>query len=258
MGNTHNVNKLGRLLDIDLKATAQSFQQDSFDANEILGTLGKTTAASMACGLAAAPATTALIGLFGTASTGTAISSLSGAAATNATLAFLGGGSLAAGGGGMALGATVLGGITAAAFVLPAALIGSSVYAKKGEEMLTQATKYAAKVDVQIEKMKDAMSTMGDVSKQIKETQSVVGRLDKRANQEIEGVLNLLDRGLLHLLDRGPFTRENKNDLKDHYHTAYQICKAINKILNTPITNKDGSLNQESVRITIEYSERYL
>lgn len=41
---------------------------------------------------------------FGTASTGTAIASLSGAAATNAALAWLGGGPLAAGGGGMAAG----------------------------------------------------------------------------------------------------------------------------------------------------------
>ena len=41
---------------------------------------------------------------FGVASTGTAISTLSGAAATNAALAWLGGGSLVAGGGGMAAG----------------------------------------------------------------------------------------------------------------------------------------------------------
>lgn len=41
---------------------------------------------------------------FGVASTGTAISALSGAAATNAALAWLGGGALAAGGGGMAAG----------------------------------------------------------------------------------------------------------------------------------------------------------
>ena len=41
---------------------------------------------------------------FGVASTGTAISTLSGAAATNAALAWLGGGTLAAGGGGMAAG----------------------------------------------------------------------------------------------------------------------------------------------------------
>ena len=41
---------------------------------------------------------------FGVASTGTSISTLSGAAATNAALAWLGGGALAAGGGGMATG----------------------------------------------------------------------------------------------------------------------------------------------------------
>ena len=41
---------------------------------------------------------------FGVASTGTAISALSGAAATNAALAWLGGGALAVGGGGMAAG----------------------------------------------------------------------------------------------------------------------------------------------------------
>ena len=45
---------------------------------------------------------------FGVASTGTAISALSGAAATNAALAWLGGGALAAGGGGMAVGNALL------------------------------------------------------------------------------------------------------------------------------------------------------
>ena len=45
---------------------------------------------------------------FGVASTGTAISALSGAAATNAALAWLGGGVLTAGGGGMAAGKAIL------------------------------------------------------------------------------------------------------------------------------------------------------
>ena len=52
---------------------------------------------------------TALATTFGMASTGAAISSLSGAAATNAVLAWIGGGALAAGGGGVALGSTILG-----------------------------------------------------------------------------------------------------------------------------------------------------
>ena len=45
---------------------------------------------------------------FGTASTGTAISALSGAAASNAAIAWLGGGALATGGGGMAAGQALL------------------------------------------------------------------------------------------------------------------------------------------------------
>ncbi|MGN0298552.1 MAG: hypothetical protein ACI4C1_05130 [Lachnospiraceae bacterium] len=65
-------------------------------------------AVGAAGGFAAAGATTSAVMAWGTASTGTAIASLSGTAATNATLAALGGGALAAGGGGMALGATIL------------------------------------------------------------------------------------------------------------------------------------------------------
>lgn len=72
-------------------------------AGSALGTAG---------GFAAAGATSAAVSALGVASTGTAISGLSGAAATNATLAALGGGSLAAGGGGIALGTTILSGAT--------------------------------------------------------------------------------------------------------------------------------------------------
>jgi hypothetical protein len=58
-----------------------------------------------------------VVSLVGSASTGTAISSLSGVAASNATLAWFGGGSLAAGGAGMAGGFWVLGGIIAAPMI---------------------------------------------------------------------------------------------------------------------------------------------
>ena len=75
------------------------------------------------------------VGLLASASTGTAISALSGAAAKSATLAWLGGGSLAAGGFGMAGGTLVLGGIVAA----PALAITGLHLAGKGEKALTQA-----------------------------------------------------------------------------------------------------------------------
>ena len=59
---------------------------------------------------------------FASASTGTAISALHGVAATNATMAALGGGALAAGGGGMALGATMLNVATVGPGILAAGL----------------------------------------------------------------------------------------------------------------------------------------
>ena len=69
-------------------------------------------AAGIGVGVAvAALGPTAAMGIattFGVASTGTAISTLSGAAATNAALAWLGGGAVWAGGGGMVAGKTLL------------------------------------------------------------------------------------------------------------------------------------------------------
>lgn len=82
-------------------------------------------------GLATSLAGYGAVGVLGTASTGTAIGGLSGAAATNATLAWFGGGALSAGGGGVALGTTVLGGIVAAPLFFVAADFANTHYTKK-------------------------------------------------------------------------------------------------------------------------------
>lgn len=77
--------------------------------------------ASMAGGVAAAAVNAGLMALpsaiGATSGTGTAIASLGGAAAKNATLAYLGGGTVASGGGGMALGTLVTGGAVAVAAI---------------------------------------------------------------------------------------------------------------------------------------------
>ena len=77
-------------------------------------------------GAAAAFGAVGGVTLWGAASTGTAITTLAGAAASNATLAWLGGGSLAAGGFGMAGGAAMLGGIAAAPLLLVGGLFLNS------------------------------------------------------------------------------------------------------------------------------------
>lgn len=83
-------------------------QQDLQAARQSAAGAGTGFAAGAAVASMAPTAAMWVATTFGTASTGTAISTLSGAAATNATLAWLGGGALAAGGGGTAAGTALL------------------------------------------------------------------------------------------------------------------------------------------------------
>lgn len=94
---------------LNWKQQAEKIEADY--KNAVAKNAGKG-AAGVGVGVAvAALGPTAAMGVattFGVASTGTAISTLSGAAATNAALAWLGGGTLAAGGGGMVAGKALL------------------------------------------------------------------------------------------------------------------------------------------------------
>ncbi|MGP1560673.1 MAG: hypothetical protein ACTTIC_01125 [Helicobacteraceae bacterium] len=131
------------------KYNGQKIEEVSVAAAAVLGGLGGA-GAGVGAGFAAAGATTLTVGALGTASTGIAISSLSGAAATNATLAALGGGSLASGGGGMALGSAILGGATLGVGLLAGGIIldsaGSSVL-KKADKVWDQMLENEEKID---------------------------------------------------------------------------------------------------------------
>lgn len=119
----------------------EELKRVSVGASVLVGSLGGATA-GVAGGFAAAGITTSAVMALGTASTGTAIASLSGAAATNATLAVLGGGTIAAGGGGMALGSTILGASTLGVGLMVGGIIFSvtgSNLSKKADEAYYQA-----------------------------------------------------------------------------------------------------------------------
>ena len=107
--NMPNENKLEceklKKIRLDWKQQAEKIEKD-YKAASVKNT--GAGAAGIGAGVAVVTlGPTAAMGIattFGVASTGTAISSLSGAAATNAALAWLGGGALAAGGGGVTAG----------------------------------------------------------------------------------------------------------------------------------------------------------
>ena len=94
---------------------------------------------------------------FGTASTGTAIASLSGAAATNAALAWLGGGTLAAGGAGMAAGQAMLTLTGPVGWALGAASLAGSLLAinKSNKEIAQKTEESIRKIKGEIERIKE-------------------------------------------------------------------------------------------------------
>jgi hypothetical protein len=171
----------------------------------------------------------------GVASTGTLIGGLSGAAGLNATLAWLGGGSLVTGGGGMALGSLVLGGIT----VGPAVLIGGFVLAGEGEKALTKAREYEAEVNTAIAKIEAAKDFMQQVRRQITELQSVFECLNKSAILGLEELESL------------PSFDKNRDASK--FQKVALFVKALAEIMKTPVLDSEGQLNPVTATIQAKY-----
>lgn len=179
----------------------------------------------------------ALMGVsaFASASTGTAIAGLNGAAATNATLAWLGGGSLASGGGGMAAGQAVLGLVAAA----PAAFIGGITVAVVGSKQKTSAKSYAADVDIACENIRTATDLLPKISARITELSGVLRSLVDRADSAIE---------LLEGLSFDPDLHAS------HFAEALQLVRAIREVVNTPVLDEEsGELTDVSLKIVRKY-----
>jgi len=172
---------------------------------------------------------------FASASTGTAISGLSGAAATNATLTFLGGGSIASGGGGMATGAMVLGGITAGAFLAVGALTGGILLSAQGSRALTMATQYAAEVEKGISTLEKSWIIMDGISERVNELESLTLRLEKRALIKMK-----------HLREFIPDFDSNNLQHKKAFQETALLMKSISELANTPILDEDGCVTNDS------------
>jgi hypothetical protein len=124
----------------------EQWERSAFGAHHVL----TGAAQGLLAGSALSSALLGIAGTAGTASTGTAIATLSGAAATNATLAWLGGGALAAGGSGMALGTAVLGGVV----VGPALLVGGLVLGGEAARIKTRVKRQIARMAVAVAAMR--------------------------------------------------------------------------------------------------------
>ncbi|MGQ9483289.1 hypothetical protein [Chloroflexus sp.] len=124
-------------------------------------------------GTATAAMVYSTVGTLGVASTGTAISTLSGAAATNATLAWLGGGALAAGGGGMALGTAVLGGLVTGPALLTAGFLAQRTVA----QIKTKVERQIAEMEVAEEEMQNRIAEYRVIQTRIEEIETTIKQL---------------------------------------------------------------------------------
>lgn len=170
------------------KYDKEKLKEVSVGAGVLLGGAGGAAVGTLG-GFAAAGATTTAVMALGTASTGTAISTLSGVAATNATLAALGGGSLAVGGGGMALGSAVLGAATLGVGLLVGGVIfnatGSSL-SDKADEAWSQMKKAEKKIDEICEYLKELESTSVKYKKSILSVENIYKKHFEKLRKIVE------------------------------------------------------------------------
>lgn len=143
---------------------------------EELRNLSASAASGTIGAIVTAGITTSAVNSFAVASTGTAISSLHGVAATNATFAALGGGALNAGGGGIALGQTVLGATTAGVGILIGGIIFNST-ASHSKENAQKIFDTAIDNEIKTDRICDFLSDLRYATSKFKKSIEKVGRL---------------------------------------------------------------------------------
>ena len=183
---------------------AEELKKVSAGAGVLLGGLGGA-AAGTAGGFAAAGATTSAVMAFGAASTGTAIADLSGIAASNAALAALGGGALSAGGGGMALGAAVLGGATLGVGLLVGGVI-FNVTGSKLSDKADEALEQAHETEKEVNSICKYLDELRWVSQEYEKTLKVVNAAYQRRVKALDFIVNFSEK-----TKWSEFTEKEKN-----------------------------------------------
>lgn len=223
-------------------------KDNSFLELKNLGNLGASMAKGLASGAVAGVLTAfgayGAATTFATASTGTAIASLSGVAATNATLAFFGGGSLAAGGLGVAGGTAVLGGMVAG----PALAILGIVMSAKASKKLDEA--YSNKAEAQ--KIAAELNTATVMCNGIRRRAYLFQRLLIKCDTIFSPLLYEMEKiQVISGVDYNKYTIEQKQTIA----RALSLAGTIKAILDTPILTEEGNLTSESEKIGIDINQ---
>lgn len=201
----------------------------------------KDSTAAGVLGATSVSAAYSVVAAFGAASTGTLISTTTGVAAYNATLAWLGGGALAVGGGGMALGAIVLGGIA----IVPA--VSYLIYKGKFDY-----TEEREKVNQNYEEAILFAKNMDDILKNFNETIKLINNsiilVNKYATE-----CNKLNKQTDHIVGQiGDNYLKYNNEQQELIQKNITYISGLFALINTPIMNDDGSVNKNMGNVLIE------
>lgn len=169
----------------------------------------------------------------GTASTGAAIGGLSGVAAKNATLAWLGGGALKVGGGGIALGMKVLGGVITG----PALLVAGIIYGAKAKEKLNNAYSNLAEAKRIEAELKTAETELKIIEKNARQFNKILCRCAEMlglANIEMQEIVNKSTKW-------STYSKDEKNTVI----VAMKSAQIVKSIIDVPLLTNDGILTKE-------------
>lgn len=182
---------------------------------------------------------------FATASTGTAIASLSGVAASNATLAFFGGGSLAAGGLGMAGGTMVLGGLVAG----PALLVMGIITGVKAGKTLQDAYANAARAKEICEELQTASEQCIAIRRRCYMFYALLAKLDSYLyplNQEMKRIVE----------NEGTDYSQYRSQSKKSIAALVSVVSSIKIVLDTAILSEAGDLTEGSEKVATEMLDK--
>lgn len=168
---------------------------------------------------------------FAAASTGTAISSLSGAAATNATLAWLGGGSLASGGMGIAGGTMALGALAAG----PALLVAGWYMGSKAESSLNDAYSNKAEAEKFSADADAAIALTSGIEKVAETASDILSVLRKNLRRSVWELSQMIESSGT---DFSKYTEEEKELVMRNV----KIIQLVKVAIDTPILDKEGNL----------------
>ena len=198
-------------------------------AGWVLGVVG-----SVAAGAATPIVLEASVKRLATASTGTAISTLSGAAVENATKAWFGGGSVAVGGGGMALGAVVLNGALAGSALLMAGLTVKN----RGTKARTEAEQHKTEIAIAMAQLDARDQLLRGVQRRTREVHDVLDRLITEAVEALDA------------LEAEPL---NMDIHAERLQGALILVKTVRDVATAPIADEDLQLDKRTEDLVFQY-----